>query len=159
MNVIELIKEKLEEEKTHQTFSDKEVGFNKGIRKAISIVDEVAQEYRSNAWLEIYDKVLQLEKRCDAEQNTEGVNDCIKLQNLLNYFKQELYEDNNNGWIACGERLPDKDNWYCTTVKCGDMYETGNIKFVNGEWEMFNKEIKVVAWMERPAPYKEGGTE
>lgn len=34
----ETVVAELEKEKVHQTFCDKEVGFNKGIRKAISIV-------------------------------------------------------------------------------------------------------------------------
>ena len=35
---VEAVVAELEKEKVHQTFCDKEVGFNKGIRKAISIV-------------------------------------------------------------------------------------------------------------------------
>ena len=35
---VEKVVAELEKEKTHETFCDKEVGFNKGIRKAIEMV-------------------------------------------------------------------------------------------------------------------------
>lgn len=66
MNVFELIKEKLEEEKcTQVTYRDKYAqGWNNGTQNAISIVDEVAQEY-NNGWIlcserlpETYDNLL-----------------------------------------------------------------------------------------------------
>lgn len=44
----EKIKERLAAEKTHETFCDKEVGFNKGIRKAIEIVNQVAEEFATD---------------------------------------------------------------------------------------------------------------
>lgn len=43
--VFEKIIEKLKEKKTHETFCDKEVGFNKGIRVSIEIVNQIAKEY------------------------------------------------------------------------------------------------------------------
>ena len=57
----EKIVERLEEEKTHQTFCDKEVGYNKGIRKAISIVQKVSEEY-SNGWIAISDRFPENDK-------------------------------------------------------------------------------------------------
>ena len=59
----------------------------------------------------------------------------------------------NNGWILCSERLPDKD------MQCWATFESGNVDkiqyFVSQKW--WNGEIsdnRVVAWMPLPEPYK-----
>lgn len=61
------------------------------ISKSILIVNELAEEYKDNDyWKIIYNKVCELEKKYANDGNTESVNDCIKLENLLQYFKEEL---------------------------------------------------------------------
>ena len=58
---------------------------------AKNIVNELAEEYKDNDyWKIIYNKVCELEKKYANDGNTESVNDCIKLENLLQYFKEEL---------------------------------------------------------------------
>ena len=164
MRAYKLIKEELSKVPTEYRHKE----YNDAIWDAIKIIHRLEKEYKSNAWLEIYDKVLQLEKRYDAEQNTEAVNDCIKLQNLLNYFKQELCEDDNDGWIFCKQELPKITNSYLVTKKCESngksAYETAHEIF----WTKDNKwdcerdedyEWEVIAWRNKIAPCKEGGVE
>lgn len=57
------------------------------------IVNELAEEYKGkldDEWQIIYDKVCVLEKKYTNERNIESVKDCIRLENLLQYFKEEL---------------------------------------------------------------------
>lgn len=57
----------------------------------ISIVNALAGEYKGNDyWKIIYNKVCDIEKKYSDCGNIESVNDCIKLENLLQYFKEEL---------------------------------------------------------------------
>ena len=59
----------------------------------------------------VYEKILNLEKEYAENGDTENVNRCIKLENLMQYFKEELRDCNveyNNGWIPCnGVSFPD----------------------------------------------------
>lgn len=57
-------------------------------KQAISIVREVAKEY--DEFDVIYKKVCGLEKRYDEDVDVGNVNGCIRLENLLQYFKEEL---------------------------------------------------------------------
>ena len=77
----------------------------------------------------------------------KGIENAIDIVNQAN-------EEYNNGWIPCGERLPEEDGWYYTTERCGSAVESGMCKFVNGEWEHIASCIKTIAWRERPEPYK-----
>lgn len=38
----------------------------------------------------VYKKVLDIEHRYFLDGNIDAVNDCIRLENLLNYFKEEI---------------------------------------------------------------------
>lgn len=52
------------------------------------------QRYREkvgkDAWRTVYEKVLDIEKAYAMDGEMEAVNDCIKLENLLNYFKSDI---------------------------------------------------------------------
>ena len=76
---------------------------NCGAIGAIDIVNQVAEEhekdmnYDANAWKIIYDKVLELEERYAESGDVENVEHCIKLENLLQYFKENLQEEYDDG--------------------------------------------------------------
>ena len=92
--MIEKILERLETEKetanrTYETFKAKvDLGRTFGLEKAIEIVQEVAKEY--DEFDVIYKKVCELEKRYDEDADVGNVNGCIRLENLLQCFKEEL---------------------------------------------------------------------
>lgn len=140
--VFEKIIEKLKEKKTHETFCDKEVGFNKGIRMSIEIVNQVAEEYvpeinvgniALDAWEILYKRILQLEKEYFEAGDVANSDKVICLLNLLRHYKEQITEEswlnseeinqdlNNNNqslindWIPCSERLPEKSGEYLVT--------------------------------------------
>ena len=68
-------------------------------------------------------------------------------------------------WIPCSERLPDhpeNDDYYLVTIQCEhydgwDDYVTGFAEWTKHGWEELScyiGQIKVVAWMPLPEPYK-----
>ena len=70
-------------------------------------------------------------------------------------------------WIPCSERLPDhpeNDDYYLVTIQCEhydgwDDYVTGFAEWTKRGWDevsCYIGQIKVVAWMPLPEPYKEG---
>ena len=59
-------------------------------------------------------------------------------------------------WIPCSERLPEEEGWYLESVVCGSVERTGLGLFKKGIFEHFDDEIKTVAWMPLPEPYKGG---
>ena len=69
---------------------------------------------------------------------------------------EDLEEQNNhNRWIACSERLPEKDGTYLCTLD-GELVGqtepvTGMCGFENGE---LDEKDCVIAWQEMPEPYK-----
>lgn len=98
MEVFEKIKEQLKDERLSYFLTLANTG-NKtldiayeavanALDKAIEIVNQVAEEY--SAWKDIYAKVITLEKSYAESGDMENVNHCIRLENLLQYFKEEL---------------------------------------------------------------------
>ena len=88
--MIEKILERLEEKKAEfaSVRVDYAEGLHDGYMKAIKIVQEVAKEY--DEFDVIYKKVCELEKRYDEDADVGNVNGCIRLENLLQCFKEEL---------------------------------------------------------------------
>ena len=88
--LIEKILERLEEKKAEfaSVRVDYAEGLHDGYMKAIKIVQEVAKEY--DEFDVIYKKVCELEKRYDEDADVGNVNGCIRLENLLQCFKEEL---------------------------------------------------------------------
>lgn len=63
-------------------------GVMRGYEYSKDVVQEVAKEY--DAFDVIYKKVCELEGEYAESGDIENVNRCIQLQNLLQYFKEEL---------------------------------------------------------------------
>lgn len=70
-------------------------------------------------------------------------------------------------WIPCSERLPDhpeNNDYYLVTIQCEhydgwDDYVTGFAEWTERGWDELScyiGQIKVVAWMPLPEPWKEG---
>ena len=79
----EKILERLEEEKAHQTFCDKEVGYNKGIRKAISIVQKVSEEY-NNCWIPCSERLPEHNGVYFVTLDDDVMPRCIDVRNFRN---------------------------------------------------------------------------
>lgn len=69
-------------------------------------------------------------------------------------------------WIPCSERLPEhpeNNDYYLVTIQCEhhdgwDDYVTGFAEWTKHGWDELScyiGQIKVVAWMPLPEPYKE----
>lgn len=168
---------RLEEEKYTKaelfTYDEEDMGKmifrNNGIDKAIEIVNQLAEEYKpktNDAWKIIYNKVCNLEKEYATKGNMASVNDCIRLENLLQYFKEELQvaEEYNNGWIPCSERLPKQYDYpeqnYRVLASCTDgIVRNTTIKSLlenKGHYNLGEK-FYYNAWMPLPQPFKEEG--
>lgn len=73
-------------------------------------------------------------------------------------------------WIPCSERLPEhpeNDDYYLVTIQCEhydgwDDYVTGFAEWTKHGWDELScyiGQIKVVAWMPLPEPWKENSHE
>ena len=79
---------------------------------------------------------------------------------------QEVAEEYNNGWIACSERLPEKNGMYICTQNSYDLATNKNIirvstelvEFYNGKWRRA-KNLVVTHWQPLPEPFKERANE
>lgn len=82
--------------------------------------------------------------------------------NMLKVVLDELKclpSADQNRWIPCSERLPEKEDWYIVTMK-GYITSTAPMYFANGEWCdghmcAFGKQNQIVAWMKKPKAYRE----
>lgn len=61
-------------------------------------------------------------------------------------------------WIPCGERLPEKSEWYLLTAEWDDGLTTvTKDRYVVGEgWTCAVFGAKCLAWQPLPTPYREG---
>ena len=74
----------------------------------------------------------------------------------------KLTEQYNNGWIACSDRLPEKNGMYLCTQNSYDLATNKNIirvstelvEFYNGKWRRA-KNLVITHWHPLPEPYKE----
>lgn len=64
---------------------------------------------------------------------------------------QEVAEKYNDGWIPCGERLPEEIGWYLVCRNDG-VVTTGHY-FEDRTWREA-RGCKIIAWQPLPAPYK-----
>lgn len=89
-----------------------------------------------------------------------------KIETTLNQFidwidKQPTVQPEPQ-WILCSDRLPDKEDLYIVTIQCEhvdgwDDYVAGFADWSERGWDIicfYPGQIKVVAWMELPSPYK-----
>lgn len=73
-------------------------------------------------------------------------------QEFLDWINAEYVQENS--WIPCSERLPDKDGIYLVTHrKFGKLEVTWNI-FYGGEHASWLWNDEIIAWMPLPEPYK-----
>ena len=137
--------------------------YNNGLNMAIRTVNELAEEYKdksNNSWKEIYEKVCNREKKyAKVDGDMENVNYCIRLQNLLQYFKEELRseEENNNGWIPCSV-IDHPEHCHDCEVTIKDVYGySRDIAYYTDKWRRLSDEtpVLVVAWKEPSAPYRQ----
>ncbi len=133
---------------------------------AIEIINQVAEEYETVAWQVIYDKVLSLEERYAESGDVDNVNSCIKLQNLMQYFKEELQLSGNseqlNGWIPVEEKLPKEGGRYLTCDERGNIhifsFKNGHFydEFLHQITNYHNRYNVPIAWQPLPEPYQKG---
>lgn len=181
----ERITEKIEITWEHDYLGGKKDAFS----EAIEIVNQVAEEYgkdtnvpSNDAWRIIYDKVCDMEKRyAKIDGDMESVNNCIRLENLMMYFREELQNTDNDGWIPCSERLPEEtdedlagdylDNLdeliekdvfkpYLVTIEGAkvptELYYVGSAGEVLWYDVITEEFYKVTAWQPLPQPYVKG---
>ena len=89
-----------------------------------------------------------------------------KIETTLNQFidwidKQPTVQSEPQ-WILCSDRLPDKEDLYIVTIQCEhvdgwDDYVTSFAEWDVDDWHLvsyYPGQIKAVAWMPLPEPYK-----
>lgn len=134
------------------------IGFGFGVRSAVRIVNELAEEYtpctKSCTDCEAYDLVK---------------HNCPKFCKVIKETVEEVKENYNNDWIPCSERLPqlygktsdvvlvcDNDDYQHMAFWCSDgkwrYCQSGMIKEPM-DW------IEIVAWQPLPEPYMKVGVE
>lgn len=73
-----------------------------------------------------------------------------------NAVKVNMSQLNNNGWIPCSEKLPEKDMWCLVTFESGNVGTMQYLVTNNWGWNGMRGDNKVIAWMSLPAPYQKG---
>lgn len=104
---------------------------------------------------EAADAIEELQKRVDVEKAfsdawEENANECrVRFQKLLATFPK---------WISVNERLPEKEGYYITAFRFGDVGSNVFMRFNDGEgkWYQNSKDTgEVTHWMNLPEPPKE----
>lgn len=90
---------------------------------------------------------------------SESFKESIQIVNELAEEYINTSTDTSSGWIACSERLPEKDMWCLATFESGNVDKIQYLVTNNWGWNGMRGDNKVIAWMPLPAPYKEGVTE
>lgn len=124
--------------------------------------DELVKRLREhNGWAlnetldQAADAIEELQKRVDVEKAfsdawEENANECrVRFQKLLATFPK---------WISVNERLPEKEGYYITAFRFGDVGSNVFMRFNDGEgkWYQNSKDTgEVTHWMNLPEPPKE----
>lgn len=164
--VFEKIRNRIESLKTNLGFGGtiQQMYADGMLDRAIEIVNQVAEEFATdtnvgNSWEIVYDKVLKLEKEYAMSGDIENVNDCIRLENLLQYFKEELREEynqslTNDGWIPVSSGNFPKEG---QVVNATILIESQQRRFVTqvmyGSWWL-NSDKRMIAWKPLEEPYE-----
>ena len=108
--------------------------------------------------LEARKKIILSHKIIDAEDESMifAYNETINIVNELAEEYINTSTDTSSGWIACRERLPEKDMWCLATFESGNVDKIQYLVTNNWGWNGMRGDNKVIAWMPLPAPYKEG---
>lgn len=115
------------------------------------------------------DKIMNF---CNAVINRQGNEEEMNIvvesfKVFAEYVKALPSAQTEQRWILCSERLPDhpeNDDYYLVTIQCEhydgwDDYVTGFAEWTKQGWDELScyiGQIKVVAWMPLPEPWKEG---
>lgn len=94
----------------------------------------------------------------------DAMSELMKKDRIDNYISREeaveivnhLAKEYNNGWIACSERLPEKDMWCFATFESGNVDKIQYLVTNNWGWNGEMGDNRVIAWMPLPAPYQKG---
>lgn len=136
---------------------------------------------KHTAFDNVYEEILNLEKEYAENGDTENVSRCIKLENLMQYFKEELRDCNaeyNNGWVPFQQRelteeekaFYGKDIKYMLDCKLPEEDEEILITYASGivGVDVFMRDrsecyldsgndfiTEAIAWQPLPEPYKD----
>jgi len=128
-----------------------------GINKAKAIVNELAEEYKEEPWVD-YETVRS--NRVDCEVPSDYFEQ-IKEVWVIDEWTEETKvfkeaEEQNGGWIPCDENLPNHNQTVIFQTEDG-MVETGYYD-VNEDWcvndSYFPNAFRFIAWQPLPEPYK-----
>ena len=115
-----------------------------------------------------FEKIL---KRLEEAKNFEylnGVKRFSKKERIAfdnaKEIVQEVAEEYKGGWIACSERLPDKNGMYICTQNTYDLetnkkiikISTELVEFYNGKWRRA-KSLVITHWQPLPEAYQPKG--
>ena len=128
------------------------IGFGFGVRYAVGIVNQVAEEYGkdnnvpSNEITSLDEVINRLQYKAD---NIKAKLEPSYFTECIDYLKSLPRCD--DGWIPCSERLPDKEGTYLVTLKSFKTITFADFKDVKHN-PHFNAN-KVIAWQPLPQPY------
>lgn len=102
---------------------------------------------------------------CEDAISRESVIEWLKDKDIIKTKKQEENARREliklpsvtpqTRWIPCGERLPERVEWYLTSIKWDDGTERVTISWFDG----ISFKAEVIAWMPLPEPYTESEEE
>lgn len=161
----ELRKEYYEDYNTYKI--ERDLGNVDGLKHAISIVNELAEEFDGEELRKsqkIYNYIKQeinpYGKPFDGTVYEFGLKVMKYIENLHTEELAEEYintsTDTSSGWIPCSERLPKEKGEYLVTLIAGQVtsaiYDLNENKWVDAMEEYF--EYPCIAWQPLPQPYK-----
>ena len=154
--------------------------WNGAMDRAISIVNELAEEYKQDKTFQYVLLQTDILKRMGidvsckwetATQNDMALEHAYMRgrQDEINRFA-ELQEEHNNGWIPCSERLPNKEEYLKDD---GRFIVTDGNRRYQSVFDIYSQVFRtsvfttfgsyryeedkcVIAWQPLPAPYAEG---
>ena len=133
------------------------LGYTKGISDAIEIVKQEAEQY-NNKLIETIK--FGIEASDTDDEYTIGLRNGMRwCLSLIDSGRPE-YENCNNGWISCSDRLPKESGEYLTWVEYdGDRFIAIDEIDCDGiikEWNC-STDYKIIAWQPLPQPYQPKG--
>lgn len=110
---------------------------------------------------EVFEKIINF-----IHSEIERTTSWAEHDTLINveFFVEELAEKYNNGWISCGERLPNEYGEYLYTDINDEVHEgcfapydgvlIGGWSTCHADGVVSLPDNEVIAWQPLPAPYK-----
>ena len=164
--VFENVIEMLEEEKNDLTDWTEDIAFGLGIRRSIEIVKRAAEGCRNGHF------------GCNTNGQHEKCSTCCDYDCKNRNREWFGLKDDNNGWIPCSERLPEKYGDYLVAWKPLHMsaediakkvgreiphfyeiveYDPDDEALWIGSIEQAQREYEIIAWRPLPEPYQPKG--